>query len=198
MKKHLLFFDIDGTLIDEKTGIVPQSTLNALHEAGERGHLLFLCTGRTKAIWPKDILAIGFDGVVGGCGTHIYYKDREIFHSVLDAGLQRELADDLVRFRIDGVLEGSRYTYFRDDMWIPEVIRIHKGNADISDACLKSWNDELEFDKMALWFDETSDMDAFRAKYENRFDFIMRDPAFYEVVPKQKRPELNFYAGISG
>ena len=37
---------------------------------------------------------------------------------------------------------------------------------------------------MALWFDESSDMAAFRKKYETQFDFIERDPTFYEVVPK--------------
>jgi hypothetical protein len=37
---------------------------------------------------------------------------------------------------------------------------------------------------MALWFDKTSNMDAFKEKYENRFDFIERDPTFYEIVPK--------------
>jgi hypothetical protein len=184
MKKHMLFFDIDGTLLDEKTGMVPQSTVNALHQARERGHWIFICTGRCKAIWPEDILSIGFDGVVGGCGTHIYYEGKEIFHATLDSKLQREIADDLVRFHIDGALEGSRYTYFREDMWIPEVIRIYNGNGNISADSLKSWKDELDFDKMALWFDKTSNMDAFKEKYENRFDFIERDPTFYEIVPK--------------
>ena len=60
----MLFFDIDGTLLDEKEGIVPESTVRALHQAKKNGHLLFLCTGRCKSIWPKDILEIGFDGVV--------------------------------------------------------------------------------------------------------------------------------------
>lgn len=70
----MLFFDIDGTLLDEKEGIVPESTVRALHQAKKNGHLLFLCTGRCKSIWPKDILEIGFDGVVGGCGTNIFYS----------------------------------------------------------------------------------------------------------------------------
>ena len=42
----------------------------------------------------------------------------------------------------------------------------------------------LDFDKMALWYDETGDMAGFKEKYEDRFDFIERDPTFYEIVPK--------------
>ena len=35
MNKAALFFDVDGTLIDEQTKIVPESTLRALKQ-GER------------------------------------------------------------------------------------------------------------------------------------------------------------------
>ena len=52
MEQYMLFFDIDGTLLDEKEGIVPESTVRALHQAKKNGHLLFLCTGRCKSIWP--------------------------------------------------------------------------------------------------------------------------------------------------
>ena len=56
MKKYeAIIYDIDGTLLDEKEGIVPESTVRALHQAKKNGHLLFLCTGRCKSIWPKDI-----------------------------------------------------------------------------------------------------------------------------------------------
>lgn len=184
MKKKLLFYDIDGTLLDEETGAVPESAVKALHEASENGHLLFLCTGRCQAIWPKEILDIGFDGVVGGCGTHIVYRGEEIYHAVLDADLQKQMAEDLKRYHIDGVLEGSGCSAFRRDMWMPQVKKIFEGNGSFSTECRKFWDEDPVFDKMALWFDSTSDMGLFKEKYENSFDFILRDPEFYEVVPK--------------
>ena len=100
----MIFLDIDGTLLDEKEGIVPESAVRALHRAKENGHLIFICTGRCKAIWPKDILAIGFDGVIGGCGTDIYYRAKELFHAQIDRKLQREVVADLLRFHVDGIL----------------------------------------------------------------------------------------------
>lgn len=184
MRRHMLFFDIDGTLLDDETGVVPESAIRSLREARERGHLLFLCTGRCQAIWPKDILSIGFDGVVGGCGTQIMYHGEEIHHVTLEEELQREIAEDLMRFHIDGILEGSTCSYFRKDIWMPVVQKIYEGNGAFSTDCQRYWEDNLAFDKMALWFDESSDMEAFKRKYENRFDFILRDPTFYEVVPK--------------
>lgn len=180
----MLFFDIDGTLLDDETGVVPESAVSSLHRARERGHLLFLCTGRCKAIWPEDILSIGFDGVVGGCGTHIVYRGEEIFHETMDAGLQREIAEDLTRFHIDGVLEGTKCSYFRKDLWMPVVQVMFEGNGSFSTDCQRFWEDDLDFDKMALFFDRTSNMEAFKKKYEDRFEFILRDPEFYEVVPR--------------
>lgn len=185
MERHMIFFDIDGTLLDEKEGIVPESTVRALQQAKQEGHLIFICTGRCQAIWPKEILEIGFDGVVGGCGTNIYYHGEELLHAKLPPDLQRGLADDLTVFHIDGILEGQQASYFRRDYWMPVVQSIFEENGTFSPECQLFWEDaELDFDKMALWFDESSDMAAFKAKYEDHFDFILRDPTFYEVVPK--------------
>ena len=36
MEQYMLFFDIDGTLLDEKEGIVPESTVRALHQAKKK------------------------------------------------------------------------------------------------------------------------------------------------------------------
>lgn len=186
MKRHMLFFDIDGTLLDEKEKIIPQSAVSSLRQARENGHLTFICTGRCKNIWPKEVLDIGFDGVVGGCGTNVFYHGEELLHATLPSELQREIADDLTRFHIDGVLEGKEKTYFRRDYWMPPVVKIFAENGMFSDKCQCCWEDTrvLEFDKMALWFDESSDMTSFREKYEDRFTFILRDPHFYEVVPR--------------
>ena len=50
---------------------MPESAKVALAKAKEKGHLLFLCSGRCLAIIPKDVMDLGFDGLIGGCGTYI-------------------------------------------------------------------------------------------------------------------------------
>ena len=194
--KYLVFFDIDGTILDNEEQVVPDSTIRSIRRLRELGHQCIICTGRCRDIWPKEILDIGFDGVVGGCGTHIIYHDEELLHATLPQELQREIAADLVNYHIDGVLEGSAHSYFHHEPWMPEVVGFFKtprpkrdlgksvspefeaGRIEFLDA------EVLDFDKMALWFDETGDMAGFRKKYEDRFDFIERDPTFYEIVPR--------------
>ncbi len=45
-KPALLFFDADGTLIDEEKHAVPPDAAEALRKARNNGHLVFLNTGR--------------------------------------------------------------------------------------------------------------------------------------------------------
>ena len=46
MDKKIVFFDIDGTLVDEKTHDIPESTRKAIRELRANGHLAFINTGR--------------------------------------------------------------------------------------------------------------------------------------------------------
>lgn len=82
MEKKVLFFDIDGTLMDHQNR-VPESARLALQEAGERGHIRLLCTGRTVSMLPPAVAALGFDGIVGGAGTSIQIHDKTIFNREL-------------------------------------------------------------------------------------------------------------------
>ena len=52
-KTKALFFDIDGTLLSEKTGEVPESAKQAVKEARSKGHLVFINTGR---VYPHTCL----------------------------------------------------------------------------------------------------------------------------------------------
>ena len=195
-EKYLIFFDIDGTILDNEEQVVPESTIRSIRRLRELGHICMICTGRCRDIWPKEILDIGFDGVVGGCGTHIIYHDEELLHATLPPELQREIADDLVNYHIDGVLEGSAHSYFHREPLMPEVVGFFKAprpKRDIGKSVSPEFeagriefldSEELDFDKMALWFDESGDMAGFKKKYEDRFDFIERDPTFYEIVPR--------------
>lgn len=185
MKQHILFFDIDGTIVDEATGVVPESTKKAILQARENGHILMLNTGRCRVIWPQEILDLGFHGAIGGCGTYIEYQGEEIFHTVLSVNLCLEIVKDLKKWHIDGVLEAKEKSYFRKDIFFPTVKRIFEDADMYGGHSLADWEEPgMQFDKMALWYDAESDMQAFKRKYEKQFDFIKRDETFYEVVPR--------------
>ena len=82
--RKIVFFDIDGTLIDGPTHQIPQSAVEAIRKLRENGHLAFINTGRTLVSIEPRIREIGFDGLVCGCGTHIYYV-RKSYMSCADS-----------------------------------------------------------------------------------------------------------------
>ena len=70
MSKYV-FFDIDGTLWDEKM-VVPESTKVAIKKLQENGHKAFICTGRSMGnVNDPQFDEIGFDGFIAACGNHV-------------------------------------------------------------------------------------------------------------------------------
>ena len=81
---HAVFVDIDGTLCDSRQR-VPDSAVRALSRVRERGHRLFVCTGRSvPEIYPRFI-DLGFEGVVGGAGGYAAVGDTVLLDERMPA-----------------------------------------------------------------------------------------------------------------
>ena len=84
--RKAVFFDIDGTLWDFYNHI-PESTVTAIRKLRENGNYAFICSGRARAyIQHPDLFAIGFDGVVAGCGTHVELNGDPDYQAWIDSG----------------------------------------------------------------------------------------------------------------
>ena len=83
MSTKLIFFDIDGTLMDD-TGKVQESAQLALKKLQCIGHKIFIASGRCLAEIPKKILDIGFHGMVLGNGAYVEYEGQKLFHNIMD------------------------------------------------------------------------------------------------------------------
>lgn len=78
----LVFIDIDGTLADENH-IVPESAKTACARAQANGHKLFICTGRSVPKIERNILDLGFDGVVSVAGAQANIGDKLLFQHLV-------------------------------------------------------------------------------------------------------------------
>ena len=82
LMKKLLFFDIDGTLVDFGASTMSPSTSDALIRAKQNGHMIFLCTGRSyNQIYPS-LKTFDFDGVVAAAGGYVTVGNDVIAHHV--------------------------------------------------------------------------------------------------------------------
>lgn len=79
---RILFFDIDGTLVDPRTGCISSKTKEALNRLRESGRKLFIATGRPPASLP-DLSGVSFDGFITVNGSLCYTADEIIYHSPL-------------------------------------------------------------------------------------------------------------------
>lgn len=85
-----VFVDVDGTLCDSRQR-VPDSAIRALAQARERGHCLFVCTGRSvPEVYPRFV-DLGFEGIVGGAGGYAAVGNEVL----LDERMPREHVDVL-------------------------------------------------------------------------------------------------------
>lgn len=94
------YFDIDGTLLSERTGnLIPESAKRALIELRRRGVKLFICSGRTRAQLPPCIkdgfpgFEDGFDGYITMTGSLCYDHDGVYSNTPIRPELVRRFVD---------------------------------------------------------------------------------------------------------
>ncbi len=73
----LLFFDIDGTLLDDRQRL-PDSLKPALEAARRNGHLLIINTGRTLCNLEERLEDYPLDGWIMGCGTRVVLRGETL------------------------------------------------------------------------------------------------------------------------
>ncbi len=92
----ILFFDIDGTLVNSSAGetLPSQSTLNAIHKAQENGYLCFIASGRNMAnLHMFDY--IGMDGIVFADGGGIKLGNQQFSYGIPNNKVE-QLIDQIV------------------------------------------------------------------------------------------------------
>ena len=106
MTRKIIFLDVDGPLINYDNHI-PESAVVAIRRAREKGHLVYVCTGRSKAEMPPEIWDIGFDGMIGGNGSYVEHKGQVILHQLIPREVAKRLVDWLQERGLEFYLESN-------------------------------------------------------------------------------------------
>ena len=96
MKRKIIFLDIDGTLTEPGCNEPPESALEAVRKAQEKGNLVFLCTGRNYDML-SPLLQYGFDGVIASSGAYILCGEEVIYDCPMTEEEQGQAMDVLQR-----------------------------------------------------------------------------------------------------
>lgn len=183
--RMILFFDIDGTLIDEETHVMPESASKAIEAARKNGHLCAVNTGRTgKLVEPDRERLAGFDAFLMGCGTMITLYGRVLYHRTFSVQESKDIIEALDRYGIDAVLEGCENNFCdRPDKIRTETFR--RFVSRFADAGYGSFGDAAgHFDKFYAYADRADAVRAFAEEFGDRLDFVDRKKGFFEIMPK--------------
>ncbi len=185
MRKYV-FFDIDGTLWDEKM-IVPESTKLAIKELQKNGHKAFVCTGRAMGnVNDPQFDEIGFDGFIAACGNHVEMDGKILYERNMSYEDVKEIYDVSREYHLPIIYEGTRFQWldregFDGDSYIDYIVQNLKDSAIYLDECdLK----EIEANKFSALANENTNYPAVEEALSDRFDFMDHGDGIIEAVPK--------------
>jgi len=185
LNNKIIFFDIDGTILSHRNNKISDSTISAIKQAQANGHLAFINTGRTLAELEDRITEIGFDGYVCGCGTYISHNDSVLLQQAIDVDTLPTLIDDLRKYEMEAILEGTSAIYYDKVSTQPFIKKIKDKQVFGGKTNIQTWDGpDISIDKFCMWSKYDDNFQEFHQKYENEFEFIGRGNHFYEVVPK--------------
>lgn len=187
MNKKLIFFDIDGTIVAEGTGYLPESTVRAIAQARKNGHKTFINTGRTLFSVDEYLKDIGFDGYVCGCGTAVYLQDKTLYKKTLSHDYCMEIIKMLRDCGITAVFESEDGVFFDEELPDHKVLSDLKARFGTKafdvPKCLE--NTDLVFDKFVIWLNTACERRRFFQYILENFACIDRGADMWEIVPKE-------------
>ena len=102
----MIFLDVDGTLVDYDNRI-PESAVKAIRLAREKGHKVYVCTGRSRAEMQPEIWDIGIDGMIGGNGSYVEDNEEVVMHQLISKDDAKHIVDWLHSRGLEFYLESN-------------------------------------------------------------------------------------------
>ena len=108
--RKILFLDVDGTLIDYRA-IMPESAGRAVDQARANGHLVYICTGCSKAeVLERNLCEL--DGMIGANGGYVEDHGEVILHQSIPVEDVRAIVDWCEKRGLGAVLETNEGIFY--------------------------------------------------------------------------------------
>lgn len=156
MMKHI-FFDIDGTLVGESKQVTPKNEA-AIKEAHEKGHKVYLCTGRAPISINRKVKEIGFDGIISSAGGFVEVDNEYIYENFINQYILSEVMLLFTNKKILFSLETKEALYQTPgvmDFFVKKQGEIAKDNLELARFLEERRNEEVrlpisEFDILTM------------------------------------------------
>ncbi len=91
MTYKIVFFDIDGTLTDERNGSIPPKTKEAVQKLFHKGIKVVAATGRPLSMC-EEIKNLGIDTFITANGGYATHEEAVVHQTVLDRSVVQEIS----------------------------------------------------------------------------------------------------------
>jgi len=198
MNNKLIFLDVDGTLTPPGGQEPPESAVRAIKRAQERGHKVFLCSGRNNAMM-EPLYKYGFDGGIASCGGFVFAGNETLYDNPMPEDQKNRL---ITLFKESGV---SIELEAKDDSYCDDIARqFLKEDRDRNSHLLRMiqavWVDLCphpleEYDgrpvyKLVFVYENDDQLNAAKAELDDKLMFILHDFSepdckFGEVISRE-------------
>ncbi|RKN85689.1 Cof-type HAD-IIB family hydrolase [Paenibacillus ginsengarvi] len=114
MSYKIVFFDIDGTLVDDRKQI-PPGTVQAIRELQSRGVEAVIATGRAPYFFAPLLETLGIDSYVSLNGAYVVYKGEPVFSREIPQASVKAFVSHAARHRHSLVFESHSAFYTNND-----------------------------------------------------------------------------------
>lgn len=181
----LIFLDIDGTLTEPGSNVPPESALKAIRAAQEKGHKVFLCSGRNYGML-KPLLKYGFDGIVASAGGYVMAGDEVIYDQPMPEKDLQTALDTLHRNGVFCTIEAKENTY--GDENLGDFLSSAGGNNSEIERWRRALSESLnirsmkEYDgapvyKVVIMCQKAEQLDEARRALEADYEFCIQEVA---------------------
>lgn len=171
--KGAVFFDVDGTLVDERLKIYQptEMTKRAIARLKENGYLVGIATGRSRCYIPKT--DIDFDCYVTSNGAVAEVDGKEIHNDFISEEDLKTLIDYMESEGIGYAIEGSKACYVQaaaEEKFRKFLEIFHIPFSD----CFSVLDDPKgkRINKVIITFSKMQQYEAMKEKFAGRFSVI--------------------------
>lgn len=171
----IIFLDVDGTLVDYHNRI-PQSAITAIRKARDEGHLVYVCTGRSRAEMQPELWEIGLDGMIGGNGSYVEHHNQILMHQLIRPEDARAVVDWLSERGLAFYLESNNGLFaspdFREqarDILRTYALRKGQSEADVAGKEAEDFIHGLQYDGQ-LYRDDLNKVSFVLKSYQDHLD----------------------------
>ena len=183
----VIFFDIDGTIIDDRTHEIPPSAIRAVEKLVENGHIPIINTGRAFYQVDHRVTRMAFRGFACGCGMEVRLDGKWLVREWPPAALRVKSVEASRKYGMcsfyetrDGgiLLDGAHSVH---PIMSREVERLRLAGFPIHELIP---GQEPDFLKFVTFSGEGGDVAGFKRELEEDFTIIDRENGMYELVLK--------------